>query len=333
MIDERWDSEVEEIAEALARMLAAECTGAVVRSAEAEHRGDSPEVGRLIDAFGLNQLEGSVALFTRIAVELGRALAPVPFVETMPVLALTGEAGVAWTDDGLAPASLPRVAVVRDGELIAEALSGQARQTAAGDYLVEHQPGGAGDRLGDAALADRCARYAKLICAARIVGAAQALLRNGCSYVAEREQFGRAIGSFQAVGHRLANVAAELDAADLMLRKASFAAEPEVGGDGAPPAHFAIMAWVLAVRAGRSAATNIHQVFGGNGFAMEYDVQLYSRRIRSWAMRGPRPERLLGELGRMVLDPVRRDDMAMLWQFDRGISLPRWAREADAEGA
>lgn len=329
MIDERWDPEVEEIAQALARMLSVECTSAAVRSAEADHGGASPGIGALVDAFGLEQLEGSPALFARIAMEFGRALVPVPFVETMPVLALTGTPGVAWSHDGLAPAALDRIGVARDGGYFAEPLAGEGRLTAAGDYLVPHQPTGTGDRLGDAALADRVARYAGLTMAARIVGAGQALLAYACRYVAEREQFGRPIGAFQAVAHRLANVVGELDAADLMLRKAAFAAEPDNGGDGAPPAHFAIMVWAQAVRAGRFAATNVHQVFGGNGFAMEYDVQLYSRRIRSWAMRGPRSETALAELGRMVLDPARRDAMALLWQFDQGMQLPRWAREAD----
>lgn len=330
MIDERWDAEVEEVADALARMLAAESSTEAVRRAEADHGGASPEIAAQIAAFGLDQLKGPGALFARVAMEFGRALAPTPFVETLPVLALTGRAGIAWSFDGWAPAAAEFVAVRTADGLFAEPVTGEPRLTAAGDRLIAHMSGVGGERLGDATLADRVERYAALTNAARIVGAGQALLLYAKGYVSQREQFGRPIGAFQAVGHRLADIVAKLDAADLMVRKAAFAGEAANGGDGAPPRHFAVMVWALAVEAGRLAATDGHQVFGGNGFAMEYDVQLYSRRIRSWAMRGPRVGSVLAELGRMVLDPAARNDMALVWHFERGIQLPRWAHEADA---
>ena len=330
MLDERWDPDVEEIAAALGKMLAAQSTSAAVRDAELHHESASPDFAAQIEQFGLDQLEGSPALFARIAMELGRVIAPTAFVETMPVLALCGRRGIAWTSDGLAPASVPLVAFGRPDGLFAEPLAGERRSTAAGDVLIRHSPTDGAERLGDHDLADRVGRFAALTSAARIVGASQALLDYTKAYATEREQFGRPIGSFQAIGHRLANVVSLLDASDLIIRKVAFAAEAENGGDGAPPSHFAIMAWSLAVQAGRFTATNAHQVFGGNGFALEYDVQLYSRRIRSWAMRGPRTGAALAQLGRMVLDPARRDAMKLLWQFDQGIDLPRWAREADA---
>ena len=329
MIDERWDPEVEEIAEALAKMLAAESSPEAVRAAERDHQGVSPPLQLQIDAFGLDGLEGSPALFARIAMEFGRSLASVPFVETMPVLALTGQPGIAFGFRGLVPASLARAVVWgSNGATIVE-VGGAGRKTAAGDHLVEIDANAAGESLGDADLADRLKRYAALVNAARIVGAGQALLSYARDYVCEREQFGRPIGSFQAIGHRLANVVGELDAADLLVRKAAFAAEVENGGDGAPPAHFATMVWAKAVQAGRLAATDAHQVFGGNGFAMEYDVQLYSRRIRNWIMRGPRTSESLADFGRALLDPASRDAMTLLWQFETGVEIPRWAREAD----
>ena len=331
MIDERWDSDVEEIATALRKMLSAESSSELVRRAEAEHGGISPELQSQIEAFGLDQLEGSAALFARVALELGRAIAPTAFVETMPVLALAGRPAVSYGFGNLVPASVPKVAVVSD-VVSAERLNGVARKTAAGDVLVAHQTGGEHEQIGGAELGDRIERYALLTNAARLVGASQALLEYTVGYAKEREQFGRPIGSFQAIRHRLANVVADVDAADLLLRKAAFAADPDNGGDGAPAGHFAIMVWAKAVQAARLTATNAHQVFGGNGFAMEYDVQLYSRRMRSWAMRGPRVDGLLSELGRMVLDPARRDEMRLVWQFERGIQIPRWAREADSQG-
>lgn len=332
MIDERWDPDVEEVADALARMLSAESPSAEVRAAERDHDGASPAIEARIAAFGLDQLAGSPALFARIAMEFGRSLAATSFVETMPVLALTGRSGIGYGFDGFAPASLSRAAVRRADGVYIVPVRGEGRQTVAGDRLVALAPMAAGERAGDAQLADQLGRYAALVNAARIVGAGQALLDYARDYVSQREQFGRPIGSFQAVGHRLANVVGELDAADLLVRKSAFAAVPENGGDGAPPGHFAVMVWAKAVQAGRIACTNAHQVFGGNGFAMEYDVQLYSRRIRNWAMRGPRASAALADLGRALLDPARRDRMTLLWQFDEGMDVPRWAREADGYG-
>jgi hypothetical protein len=329
MIDERWSEDVAEIAEALGKMLAVESANERVRKAEEEHGGIDPALVAQLDAFGLDQLEGEPELFARIAFELGKSLASVAFVETMPVLALAGRAGVSLGLSGPVPAANPLVAV-RDGDVVRiESLNGDPRQSAAGDGLVFHQATGEGEVIGDAALADRLQRLADLVDAARLVGAGQAALAYGVDYAGQREQFGKIIGTYQGVAHRLARVAGDLDAAELLVRKAAFAASAARGGDGAPPQHFAIMARAKAIQAARFAATNIHQVFGGNGFAMEYDVQLYSRRIRSWAMRGRRSGPDLAELGRMVLDPARRDAMAMLWHDEKGIQLPRWAREAD----
>ena len=334
MLDERWNPDVEEIADALARMLAAESSTEKVRAAEEAHAGIDPALEAQLTGFGLDQLEGDPELFARIALELGKVLASTAFVETMPVLALTGRAGVALGFSGPVPAGLGQIAV-RDGNTVRiESVNGTPRKSAAGDALVVHTPTGEGEVIaaGDegAVLADRLQRYSDLIEAARLVGAARAVLQYGVEYASQREQFGKIIGTYQGVAHRLSRIAGEVDAAELLVRKAAFTAAVANGGDGAPPPHFAIMVRAKAIAAARLAATNIHQVFGGNGFAMEYDVQLYSRRIRSWAMRGRRSGPDLAELGRMVLDPARRDDLAMLWHYERGIQLPRWALEADS---
>lgn len=330
MLDERWNPDVEEIADALAKMLAVESSTAKVRAAEEAQGGIDPALDAQLKAFGLNELEGEADLFARIAFELGKSLACTAFVETMPVLALTGRAGVALGFSGPVPAGIAQVAV-RDGDVVrVEAVNGAARKSAAGDSLIVHTPTGEGKVIGDAALADRLQRYSDLVEAARLTGAAQAALAYGVDYASQREQFGKIIGTFQGVAHRLSRVAGDVDAAEMLVRKAAFTAAVDHGGDGAPPSHFAIMVRAKAIAAARLAATNIHQVFGGNGFAMEYDVLLYSRRIRSWAMRGRRSGPDLAELGRMVLDPARRDSLAMLWHYETGIQIPRWAQEADS---
>ncbi len=331
MLDERWSDEVEEIGDTLRKVLAKQCSSEQIRAAEATESGLSSTLAEELTAFGLDDLQAEPELFARIAYELGRALAPTDYVETIPVLAVTGNAGVSVGFDGPVPASIGRVAVKRPDGVYIEELVGQARRTTAGDILVEHQAGqSVGEKLGNGQLADRISRYAALIDAARMTGAGQALLQYGLGYAREREQFGKIIGSYQGVANRLANAAVLLDSAELLVRKAAFTAGPEVGGDGAPSAEFAIMARAKAADAARLVATTVHQVFGGNGFAMEYDVQLYSRRLRSWANRGQRPGKELADLARAMLNPAQRDAVRLLWQHDTGIPLPRWAREADA---
>ncbi len=333
MLDERWNAEVEEIASALRKMLETESSPQRVRAAEENGAGFDEALAARMREFGLDELQADADLFARIAFEFGRALASTPTVETLPVLALTGRASIALAFDRPVPADVRNVAVRRFDGVFVESLRGRPRRSSAGDRLVVHEATGDGERLGDLALAGRLERFAAMTEAARMVGAGQALLHYGAAYVNERKQFGKLIGAYQGVAHRLARVAGDLDAAELLVRKAAFTALERVGGDGAPAAAFARMVRAKAIEAARGAATHVHQVFGGNGFAMEYDVQLYSRRIRSWAMRCPRAGEDLAELARLVLDPVWRDQLPLLWHFERGMPLPRWAAEADATGA
>lgn len=333
MLDERWSDDVEEVGTALRRLLDAEFSKERLREIEHTHEGRDASLEQHLQDFGLEDLEGDADMYARIAYELGRALVPTAHIAMMPVQALLGRSGVALAFTGTVPVGAQFAAVLRDQQVWMEPVDGVAQRTTAGDYLVT-QIGSSdqGDYLGDADLADRLERYSALLQAARLVGAAQALLAYGVAYANERQQFGKLIGSYQGVAHRLARASGDIDAAELLVRKAAFTASAAVGGDGAPEPAFAHMVRAKAIQAAREVATQVHQVFGGNGFAMEYDVQLYSRRIRSWALRGVRPGDDLAALGRLVLDPKRRDAMRLLWHYDLGIPLPRWAAEADTRG-
>lgn len=310
-------------------MLEVESSTQRVRDAERDHGGHDAALVRHLREFGLEEMQGDADLFARIAFELGRALASTPLVDTLPVQALTGRTGVALAFGRPVPAGVDQVAVRRADGVYIEALRGQPRMTAAGDALVEHVGTQECEALGGLDLADRLERYAALTDAARLVGAGQGLLRLGTTYASERRQFGKIIGTYQGVAHRLADAAGRLDAAELLVRKAAFTARSAAGGDGAPAVAFALMLRSKAVEAARGVATDVHQVFGGNGFSVEYDVQLYSRRLRSWALRGPRIGGDLAALGRLVLDPERRDALRLMWHYDEGMPLPRWAIEAD----
>ncbi|MEU1322871.1 acyl-CoA dehydrogenase family protein [Streptomyces microflavus] len=115
------------------------------------------------------------------------------------------------------------------------------------------------------ALADTGSRAAAVL-AAEAVGAAAGALERTVAYVKEREQFGRAIGSFQAVKHRLADLYVRVEAA----RSAAYYAawDPAAGP----------LALAQALEAARIVAGEAVQLHGGIGFTWEHEAHLYVKR-------------------------------------------------------
>ncbi|WP_330331882.1 acyl-CoA/acyl-ACP dehydrogenase [Streptomyces sp. NBC_00536] len=109
-------------------------------------------------------------------------------------------------------------------------------------------------------------RGAAAVLAAEAVGAAGQALARTVDYVRQREQFGRAVGSFQAVKHRLADLYVRVQAA----RSAAYYAawDPEQGG----------LALAQALEALRVTAGEAIQLHGGIGFTWEHDAHLYFKR-------------------------------------------------------
>jgi Acyl-CoA dehydrogenase, C-terminal domain len=336
VLDERWGEAESSLADGLRRLLERACPTSVVRDAEARDDGRSPELEAALAAFGLDELADAAepGQLTVTAWELGRALAPVTFVETAPVRAVLGLGGAACGLEGLAPAGAERVVVADGGDLVMATVdAGAGRRTSAGDVLAPARSQAGSVVVGGRAETDRLRRLTRLLGAARLVGASEGLLALGVEYAKGREQFGRPIASFQAVAHRLADAAVASDGAGLLVRKAAWVSEAEQGGDGAPDPLFATLAWAKAVEASRVVASHVHQCMGGYGFALEYDCQLFSRRIRSWSMRLGRPGPELASVARTLLQGPSRDDVRHLWHHDRGVPVPRWARELDGNPA
>jgi acyl-CoA dehydrogenase len=127
---------------------------------------------------------------------------------------------------------------------------------------------------GLAAQLDRHLDLARLLVAAESVGAAGAVLRMGLDYAGLREQFGRAIGSFQTVKHKFADMHCDLESARYAARAALAEAED-------PSASLLVPASVAKVRAGdafvAAAKENIH-LHGGIGYTWEHDAHLFYRR-------------------------------------------------------
>ncbi|WP_339129973.1 acyl-CoA dehydrogenase family protein [Streptomyces sp. f51] len=112
---------------------------------------------------------------------------------------------------------------------------------------------------------------AAAVLAVEAVGAADRALERTVEYVGRREQFGRAIGSFQAVKHRLADVYVAVQSA----RSAAYYAAWSAGTGGERVGGLAL---AQALEALRTAASEGVQLHGGIGFTWEHEAHLYFKR-------------------------------------------------------
>ncbi|WP_189809684.1 acyl-CoA dehydrogenase family protein [Streptomyces toxytricini] len=133
-----------------------------------------------------------------------------------------------------------------------------------GDPFDGGGPGGPGGPVCGALAA--VGRTAAAVLAAEAAGAAGRALERTVEYVRTREQFGRPIGSFQAVKHRLADLYVQVQAARSAVCYAAW--DPEQGG----------LALAQALEALRLAAGEAIQLHGGIGFTWEHDAHLYFKR-------------------------------------------------------
>jgi len=96
------------------------------------------------------------------------------------------------------------------------------------------------------------------------------------AYVKERKQFGRAIGTFQALRHRLADLAVEIESARLLVYDT--AARVDANPGTLFPCLAASMAKLKATEAAKHATLEGMQMMGGYGYAAEYDME---RQVRT----------------------------------------------------
>ena len=112
---------------------------------------------------------------------------------------------------------------------------------------------------------------------AETLGAMRAALDMTVQYAKDRVQFGRPIGSYQAIQHYLADMWVDIIGTRNLVMKAAWKlatdqpADKEVG-----------MAKARAGEVGRKATTVGHRIFGAIGFTMEHDLHLYHRRTVAW---------------------------------------------------
>ena len=136
----------------------------------------------------------------------------------------------------------------------------------------------------------------RMLIAAEALGIGRAALDRAVAYGNERVVFDRPIGMNQGLQFPLADAVARLDAAELMLRKATWLYD-----QGQPCGREANTAKYLCADAGYAAADRALQTLGGMGYAEEYHVARYFREARLMRIAPISQEMVLAYLGTQVL--------------------------------
>jgi alkylation response protein AidB-like acyl-CoA dehydrogenase len=125
-------------------------------------------------------------------------------------------------------------------------------------------------------LLERVIDSAKVALCAEMCGGAQRVLEMSVEYAKIREQFGRPIGSFQAIQHKCANMMVQTESA----KSATYYAAWALAND-APDAHLAAcMAKAYCSEAYRYVTAEGIQIHGGIGFTWEHDMHIYFKRAK-----------------------------------------------------
>jgi alkylation response protein AidB-like acyl-CoA dehydrogenase len=130
---------------------------------------------------------------------------------------------------------------------------------------------------GGAALLKKIQRKATVIECAYLVGLAQMDFEISVQYAKDRIQFGRPIGSFQAIQHKAADMVTDVDGARFIMYRAAWSVD-EGEADADMNVHMA-KAWCS--EATRRVVAHGQQIHGGIGFTKDYKIQLYFRRQKA----------------------------------------------------
>ncbi len=317
-MDFRFDEDQLLLASTLRDFLAKEHTPEILRRVWTLPQAHSPELWRRLASVGLAGLlvpeeHGGLGMSELEGVllheESGRAALGEPAISTAAVGApLLRELGGA-----LAAEWLPRVAAGEAIVAVGHPISPHVEDAAIADLLLlprgeelfavpraaarcEVQPAndpsrrlasvefdaGKGARVASgerarellAAALDRGA----LAAAAQALGAADRMLESSASYTSQRKQFGKPVGSFQAVKHMLANVKVRLEYARPVVQRAAHS----VARAAQQRALHVSMAKCVATEAARFAARMALQCHGAIGYTWEQDLHLWMR--RAWSL-------------------------------------------------
>jgi alkylation response protein AidB-like acyl-CoA dehydrogenase len=239
--------------------------------------------------------------------ELGYALAPVPFLSNAAAgLALqvagTDEQKERWLPGIASGEARGTVGMVREGEarLVPDADSAEVIVLIGSDGSTSVIEAAAAD-IEPFETMDRTRRFARVradggeplggdcfaagdrivtALAAETVGVAQHAMEMAVEYARERKQFGRAIGAYQAVSHRCAQMLLEVEGSRSGAYYAAWCADSEPESLAAA----ASMAKAYASDAGWRVCSSSLQVHGGIGFTWEHDLHFFLKRAKTNAL-------------------------------------------------
>jgi alkylation response protein AidB-like acyl-CoA dehydrogenase len=328
--------------EAFAAFLARECPVERVRAAEPlgfDEKLWRGLVGMRAQAMGVPEASGGdgagLVELVLVAEEIGRSVAPVPFVETAVaarLLSHCGAAAEALCAEVVEGSKLVTLALapMRGGspQLVPAGAAADAIVALVGDDLVavsrptpfEHvanhgcAPLARLDLRGPrtvvatllsgpeaAAAFEVAVREWKLLMAAAQVGMAAAALPIAVDFATNRLAFGVPIATYQAISHPLADSYTGILGARRLVWQAAWFADHEPDGWR----HLIPMAFVYACRVAMETATTGVHTQGGLGFTLESDMQLYFRRAKGWANVGGEPRLDLQTIATELYGPAQ----------------------------
>ena len=221
---------------------------------------------------------------------LGRWCVPGPVAESMavaPILLGDDDRSAALAAGELIatvalPPAVPRAADADFAGLVLLAHDGYVSDAAAGDSHESVDPArklfdvnATGD--GHAADVTKAFEFGALATAAQLVGAGQAMLDMSVAYAKQRSQFGRTIGSYQAIKHKLADVHIALE----LARPLVYGAALSLAESSAETARDVSAAKAAASEAALLAARSSLQTHGAIGFTAEHDLSLWLLRVQA----------------------------------------------------
>ncbi|HWU69336.1 MAG TPA: acyl-CoA dehydrogenase family protein [Stenotrophobium sp.] len=148
-------------------------------------------------------------------------------------------------------------------------------------YKIEWTPTAA-SRLCDAATGkpiwEDAFNRATLSVASQLRGLARRMMDLGIDYSAQRKQFGKPVGSFQAIKHQMADIAVKIEFAGPVIHRAAYAMAHRLPQRAVHVSH----AKLAAAEAALLAARNSLQAHGAMGYTWEADLQMFMK--RAWAL-------------------------------------------------
>jgi alkylation response protein AidB-like acyl-CoA dehydrogenase len=256
------------------------------------------EVGEGTGGLGLGSVEVAV-----LVEELGRHAAPVPFVSTVLALDALGTAGddawvarllngdaiacVAWDPAApvpYAPSADIAIVLTDDGvyatELGDAASGNRPRREPAMDLTRElgwlHFDPATSRRLGGPDARTRLLDRGATFTSADLLGSATRALDMSVEYAKDRVQFGRPIGSFQAVKHRCADMLVDVEG----MRSTVYWAAWCIGAGDPDASVAASTAKIWCGDASKRVMASALQVHGGIGFTWEHDLHFFLKRAQ-----------------------------------------------------